>query len=115
MTVSGNTMDGPGEYPTVEISATGACAFATNHCLRKQAGESAVVVLVGGAAIVNGNYVEDERNSKTPAISVMVPKAAPGAAAVDAVTVLGNITTSEIRVNQAPLALQWSPLNVIIP
>ena len=99
-----------------KLTGNGASIFTDNRCLLTNAGGEAsqvpeVVFITAGAIIASNNYVAG------PIRVAGMRLFLPGTPAIDLIplTVLGNITSGAILVNNQPLHAPWKPLNVEIP
>ncbi|MBT9528188.1 MAG: right-handed parallel beta-helix repeat-containing protein [Rhizobacter sp.] len=96
--VQGNTLGSRGTLPAVRVDVDGDCLFSNNRCEWRSSGPVAVQ-LASGASIVSANRV---RGGET---SIQI------GGNDKSVTVLGNITTGNIRIGTAGLG-PWAALNV---
>jgi len=101
--------------PLVFVQTDANVTIAQNQVVRVATavmGTVGVLSATPGATIVSSNRVEVKRDPKQqhPAVALFVNK---GTNAIPHYTVLGNITTRPIWVNNTPLGVPWAPLNVI--
>jgi len=103
--VSGNQLEGFGSAPISFVSGALDCIFSENHCLLatpdSQLQSSADVVLAANTVIAASNRIVGGRI----ALAITVPKGT-------ASPVLGNLTRGSITVDESPLAVPWSTMNV---
>lgn len=100
---------------TVEIATAQSCTFSNNQCfLDEPTGTTGPLLVVGIQAqsvIAMGNLVNGptaDRTATRVSMALTVP-----AGNIPPVTVIGNITTMGISVNNAPIPTAMQPLNVI--
>jgi hypothetical protein len=101
--VRGNLLDAFGSLPAVSVGVAGTCLLSDNRCLLTSGQGMPAAVVGAGALVANANSFET--NGELPAALLEVPRGP--------VTVLGNVATSPIFLNQNPLPPPWAPLNVI--
>lgn len=107
MAIVDNLLEVPGGARAANIVGQGICMFANNRCISGNIRTPAVKLEAGGL-IITGNYVEGP-----PGASGMDLKAGSG---MTAVTVLGNICTKDITVDDVDLSTTtspWKSLNVL--
>jgi Family of unknown function (DUF6519)/Right handed beta helix region len=109
--------------PVVELTGNGANLFSDNRCLLKSvlnaAGEVVtgaaqapeVVFINAGAIIASNNYIEGP--GRVIGMKLFLP--ATTGKGFGPFTVLGNITSGAILVNNQSLPDPWKPLNVEVP
>jgi hypothetical protein len=115
LSVRGNLLDAYGSAPCVIAMFAGPCQFADNRCLL--AGDSKRVTQftlfpgaggsdspVAASAVVDANYVSGPAGA--PCISLRLPEQ-------DRYTVLGNVGSGPIEVNDNPLPGPWDVLNAV--
>jgi len=99
--------------PLALIETTANVTFAQNRVARESelAGTPAVLAVTPGAMIVSSNRVEVSTESEVPAIALFVDAA--NDKQLPHCTVLGNISSRLIWLNDAPLGGPWKPLNIV--
>jgi hypothetical protein len=105
--VRGNLLEAYGVAATVSVGVASSCVFSDNRCLLETPSTPTPVAdITSGAAIVNANFVRRlPASDNSPALLLGVGQGP--------FTMLGNIFSGLVRVNNAPLDAPWSPLNVI--
>jgi hypothetical protein len=98
--VRGNIIEG-GADQLIRIDSRAECSVNDNQCLQRERGGLPAVDIGGLTVIANSNRVAGGE-------SAMVVRADPRRLAV-----VGNVTSSPIVVNGAPLQTPWSGLNVV--
>ncbi len=106
--VRGNGLALYGDAPAVGISVAGKCLFSDNQANLLAPENIPVLVLQASAAVLNANHFERPGPPDMEVARLHVTTA-------DSFTVLGNITTGRILVNDEELKDPWKPLNVIAP
>ena len=99
--IRGNAFESYGTAPTVLVDEAGQTVFEGNRCLLAFSRVSPVALLTARSIVAGNNCLDGPREFATLLI----------AAPPTAFTVLGNIVSSRIQVNGAPLAAPWSALN----
>jgi hypothetical protein len=106
--VNGNLLEvyGGRESSAMLVRNVGALSFNHNRCLLTSTEQSVAVVAraVVRAAIASSNYLQGE--AQNIALDLHLPETGP-------FTVVGNITSGPIRINNHELPPPWAPLNVI--
>ena len=102
--VRGNLLEGYGARSQARMLSTGPCTFSDNRCFHLAGARVPVVQLSAGAIIASANYLQGLDD--VSGLSLVVPDAG-------AFTVLGNIVSGSVELNNAPLPAPWSALNVI--
>jgi hypothetical protein len=108
--VHGNLLEGYSVGPVIRVETSGALTLSSNRCLVNAARMQLVAHAQAGAIIASGNYLEGAPRDPTVGLPAMVlqlvPKDGP-------FTVLGNISSADIHVNDNTLAnTPWGPLNI---
>jgi hypothetical protein len=110
--VHGNLLEGYGVAPVIQVETNGPLTLSTNRCLLNPtvALSQPVAHAQAGAIIAIGNYLEgaptDPRAGFPVVVLRLVPENGP-------FTVLGNISSADIHVNDNTLAnTPWGPLNI---
>jgi hypothetical protein len=91
----------------VEAFGAESCVFSDNHFQVAGAADAnapAIVALAPGVAIISNNRLRSDPNGVRPSLALTSTKT---------FTILGNITSTPIHVDNVPLGNPWSPLNVI--
>jgi hypothetical protein len=102
--VRGNSFETFGVAPTMLVADVGSSVLSENRCVLSFSRVSPVALVTAKAVVASSNYLEGPQEFFT--LLITVPRGA--------FTVLGNITTSKIQVNGAPLAAPWDALNAEI-
>jgi hypothetical protein len=101
--VRGNLLDAYGAVPAVAVGVAGTCLLSDNRCVCQSSQGMPAAIVGAGAIVANANTFE--ASAQLPSVLLEVPQGP--------VTVVGNISTSPIFLNQNPLPAPWAPLNVI--
>jgi hypothetical protein len=104
LTVLGNQLESYGQSPTVRLATTASCIFSNNQCVLDLRTDRPVGEVDAAALAVSSNYLQGPGDL---ALVITVPDP-------HALTVLGNVTRGQIRVNGGPLAAPWLQLNAAI-
>ncbi|MGH9199074.1 MAG: hypothetical protein ACRD1T_25515, partial [Acidimicrobiia bacterium] len=109
--IRGNLLESRGSTASLVSVGQGTCVFTDNRCvasfgpLADFSPADVCVALAVGRAIVSNNYVE------APLGTIPI-RLNPPSDALNFFTVLGNITSSAIRIGDDPLPDPWAGLNV---
>jgi len=106
----GNLIESFGGQPSIFInSVVGPASLQENRCFQTGSpnGLAIVVDVTAGAAQVSNNYAQRTPRSDIAAIRITVPN--------PLFTVLGNLASGPIFVNNTALPAPWAPLNVNLP
>jgi hypothetical protein len=102
--LNGNALYGGGELVGVTLMTPGDVVMSSNRCAQPDRGDQPAIRLTAGVAVVQGNRVRGGHPSITMDVDV------------DAVSVIGNITSGGIQIRGTEAAntgKPWSPLNTI--
>jgi hypothetical protein len=104
LAVRGNLVEAYGEAPAVRIETDAPCLFNDNRCFLEAREGSTTAFVEAGAAVTSNNYLDGPVKGRALDLRV----------AAGPFTLLGNIATGGIFVNNAPLppTSQWAPLNI---
>jgi hypothetical protein len=105
--IGGNLLEASGGAHAARVSVAGTCSFTNNRCIQPSIRDSSAVNLKAGALLVTSNYVEG--NKVKAGMDVRVPASSVPLA----LTLLGNICTTDILVNGQTLTANWKSLNVL--
>ena len=106
----GNLIESFGSQPSIFInSVAGPASLQENRCFQTGSPnlQAIVIDVTAGAAQVSNNYAQRTPRSDIAAIRITVPN--------PLFTVLGNLASGPIFVNNAALPAPWTPLNVNLP
>ncbi len=104
--VRGNMLTVYGGAPAARIVVSGPCTFCENHVRVLPDTRMPALELRATAAIVSQNFLEAARGD-LPAADIITVKGP--------FTVVGNISSGGLRVNNAPLSSPWQQLNIVAP
>jgi hypothetical protein len=109
--VNGNSFFTQGDSPSVHVRGEISLLFGDNRVVA--AGEPDIEVLLELMTLaLTANHVEGPRERLGVVAEVLGGAMDAGGSAVAAFTGVGNLTTGEIRLNNAPLPSPWDLLNV---
>lgn len=103
--VHGNTVDGAGLRPMVQVFVGGNALVNDNRIVFVPNERVAAVRIRADSAVVSANYIETRPEASAVAID----------ADPDKVAISTNVTNGELRINGAPLASPWDAMNVATP
>ncbi|ORA07255.1 DUF6519 domain-containing protein [Mycolicibacterium bacteremicum] len=103
--VHGNTVDGTGLRPMVQIIVGGNALLNDNRIVFVPDERGAAVRIGADSAVVSANYVETRPDASAVAIDADPAK----------VAISTNVTNGDLRINGAPLAPPWDAMNIATP
>lgn len=103
--VRGNILDGYGTSTPIVIESKGACLFGDNRCNFVPVTDSSppIAEITCEAIIVNANFFRTSPTDKTVLLK----------GDIEHITVLGNIASGLIWINNNQLGSPWAPLNIM--
>ena len=104
LTVQGNQLQSYGQAETALIATQASCVFSNNQCSLDLKTDRPAALVGAGAVVASANIL------RAPGDLSLVITLQPTSSSF---TVVGNVTRGQIRVNGAPLAAPWLPLNVV--
>ena len=109
-----NVLRSTSPVPLVIIETQANVTFAQNRVARESTltGTAAIVAVTPGATIISSNRVEVLPVADGPAAMALFVGASSSKQPAHC-TVLGNISSRPIWLNDAPLANPWAPLNIV--
>jgi Family of unknown function (DUF6519) len=106
---AGGRAEAGGPSTVALITTGGHCVFGENRCRIRLASKGEVPVKITAETLaLSTNQVLQKGGNES--VDAHVPPVSHGAA----ITVLGNLTSRPIRVNNAGLTANWKPLNIVL-
>ena len=105
--VDGNLFESPGGAYAARVVVGGSCTFSNNRCIQPSMRATPAVRLEAGALLITNNYVEGHKGSAGMTVKI------PDVSGRHALTVVGNICTTDIKVNGSDLDSRWKGVNVL--
>lgn len=102
--VHGNTIDGAGRGPMVDVAVGGNALVNDNRVVfqPQPQGRGPAVLITADSAVISANYIETRPTA--PAVRIH--------ADTDKVAIATNVTNGTLRINGAALAAKWNAINV---